>query len=255
MPDFATLLDAHIAAQSGCYVSGVDFLPDGGRFLWSERLGEPSLNLGVGTEDVAAVRAAATARGRLPALLAADEAGARRLSAQPGFAAAFPTAWMVAPAGGDPPGDIGLTVEVSDSPRPSPGFCAVARGLYDDPQLAAAAEIYVSVLDGATGSGASPAHLVLRDGERQPVAAASLYRIGALAGLYNVGTLATHRGRGLGQAITRAALALAAEGGARSVFLQCAPGPVEHFYARLGFVTTTRPVLACFGPGDGASGA
>lgn len=254
MPDYAALLDAHIAAQRGCYVSGVDVLPDGGRFLWSAHLPEPSLNIAVDTEDADAIRAAAAARRRMPAVLVPDDAGVQRLAERPGIAAAFPIAWMVrSDLDGAAPEHDGLSLEVTHGHRPSPNFFTVARGLYDDPQVNAAAEAYVAVLEGADGGAdVAPLHLVLRDGSGQPVAGASLYRVGPLAGLYNVGTIAARQRRGLGRAVTRAALALAAEAGAEAVFLQCAAhGTVERLYAGLGFAVAARPALVCLHP-DGA---
>lgn len=252
MLDFSSLLEAHIAAQSGSYVSGVDALPGGGRFLWSARLAEPSLNLAVETEAVEEIRAAAARRGRLPAVLAPDAASLNRLAARPGFAGAFPTAWMVraATANDAAPALDGLSAEVTAGPRPSPAFFTAARGLYDDPQVSAAAEDYVAVLAHAeTGAGVDALHLVLSEGPERPVAAASVYRVGTLAGLYNVGTVTTHRKRGLGRLVTRAALALAAEAGAQALFLQCAAhGEVERLYGDLGFTPAARPSLVCFEP-------
>jgi predicted N-acetyltransferase YhbS len=106
-----------------------------------------------------------------------------------------------------------------------------------------------------TRDGVAPCHLVLRDEAGVPVAAASLYRVGSLAGLYNVGTRAAHRRRGLGGAVTRAALAHAETLGVEAVFLQCAGlGPVERLYARLGFAVAARPALVCFQP-DGEAAA
>lgn len=84
---------------------------------------------------------------------------------------------------------------------------------YLDGQLAAVAEVY------RTASGCSPA------GD-----AASL----DVAGLYNVCTLEAFRRRGLGTAVTRAALRHARQAGCRHVVLQ-ASGEGYRVYARLGF--------------------
>lgn len=254
LTDFPTLLDAHIAAQSGCYISGVDPLPGGGRYLWSASLTEPSLNLAVETEDLGAIRAAAAARTRMPALLARDDAVLERLSQLPGLCASFPTAWMVrAPLDGNRPDLAGLLLDVTTGHRPSADFFAVGRALFEDPAVNAAAESYVAVLEHATGhESVAPLHLVLRSAEGQPVAAASLYRVGPLAGLYNVGTIASRQRRGIGRAVTRAALALAGQAGAQAVFLQCAAfGTTERLYADLGFTVAARPTLLCFTPEAG----
>ncbi len=179
-----------MAAQTGCYVSGVDILPEGGRYLWSATLAEPSLNLAVGGAALAQVRAAGAGKGA--------HAGAsgdrwrrsachrtrlcRRLSDRLDDAASD---------GRDAELADGAAITVSS--RPSEDFFRVARTLYDDPAIRAAAEAYVGVLAGAeTPVQVSEAHLVLTDGGA-PVAAASLYQVGALAGLYNVGTRASTR--------------------------------------------------------------
>ena len=77
-----------------------------------------------------------------------------------------------------------------------------------------------------------------------------VYRAGGLAGLYNVGSVATCRGSGLGALVTRAAMASARQAGAETMMLQCvAGGHVERLYAGLGFSAAASPTLMVFAPG------
>jgi GNAT superfamily N-acetyltransferase len=247
----AVLLDSHIRMQTGSYVSGVDSGPDGARYLWSERIPEPSLNLAVGTEDIGWTMEAAARRGRMPAILAADAAAVERLQATPGFAGAFPTRWMVRPLDRRdlpaPPGDL----SVHEGPGLPADALAVSTRLYKDPaHNAIAAELYVPTLERArTGEAVQSFHLVLRDGG-EPVACASVYVLDGLAGLYNVGTLADRQGEGFGAAVTAAAARQAAACDCDRMFLQCAAGThVERLYGRLGFRTVASPAIACFAIG------
>lgn len=68
----------------------------------------------------------------------------------------------------------------------------------------------------------------------EAVAAAELCVGGGVAGLYNIATLATQRGKGYGTAITRRPLLDAREEGLEDAVLQAAPDGVG-IYRRLGF--------------------
>jgi len=93
--------------------------------------------------------------------------------------------------------------------------------------------------------GLVPVHLVLHDASG-PAACASLYLRGGLAGLYNVSTRADRQRRGLGTAVTVAALREAQARGARWAFLQCpAGGGIEALYAQVGFTAAYAPELLC----------
>jgi GNAT superfamily N-acetyltransferase len=67
-----------------------------------------------------------------------------------------------------------------------------------------------------------------------PVASASTLTGGGTIGLYNVGTVPAVRGRGIGTAITLAALAAARRDGHRTAMLGAEP-PAVPLYRRLGF--------------------
>jgi len=82
------------------------------------------------------------------------------------------------------------------------------------------------------------AHLALHDG--RPVAVAGSALIGAVAGIYAVGTLTAHRRRGAGAAAVTAAVDHQIGAGARWFGLLSAPA-AEPFYAGLGFVPVDHP--------------
>lgn len=72
-----------------------------------------------------------------------------------------------------------------------------------------------------------------------PVATSSLFFGGGTAGIYSVFTLEEMRGRGIGAALTRAAMNDARELGHGEAVLLARPQPAE-LYARLGFVEHCR---------------
>ena len=113
------------------------------------------------------------------------------------------------------------------APAPGPDFEGVFANLSDDPAVRThLRRTYLPALRAARGRpGLTPLHLVLRDATG-PAACGSLYLRGDTAALYNVGTRADRQRRGLGTAVTIAALRAAqARGAARSsVRSSCMPG-------------------------------
>ncbi|WP_019906457.1 GNAT family N-acetyltransferase [Methylobacterium sp. 77] len=250
--DFRELLDAHCLMQSGCYVSDIEIAPDGGRYLWSSAIPEPGFNVGVETTDLGWVRETSAKRGRLPALLVTeDQAG--EFATHPDLQAAFPTRWMIRDCSQAQAPSLpeGLALAEDETAAPGEGYLSVCRGLYDDAGVNAIAEaVFLPVLREARPVDGVEAHHLTLSEEGVPVACASLYRSGRLAGLYNVGSLATRRGRGLGALVTRAAIETARRAGAGTVLLQCvAGGHVERLYSGLGFTHAASPTLMVFSPG------
>lgn len=82
---------------------------------------------------------------------------------------------------------------------------------------------------------ASTRYLLWREHD-EVLGCAAVVSSGVGASLEHIVTRADHRGRGIGTALTRRALALALEAGARRVVLTASPDG-EGIYRRLGFVT------------------
>lgn len=251
MPDrvFEALRDAHVAALIGSLIDGVEHGAGGAGYVWSRSIPDPTLNFAYGVrrpEQFAWAGAAALGRARTPAFLARDseEVGLLRGLFEP--AILYPASWMVAqPLPAPAPPDGALTVQAAAAPGPD--FEGVFANLSDDPAVRAhLRRHYLPALRAAEARpGRVALHLVLRDAAG-PAACASLYLRGDRAGLYNVSTRADRQRRGLGTAVTRAALQTARARGARQVFLQCPEGgPVEALYARAGFRRVCAPTLLC----------
>ncbi|SDN69055.1 hypothetical protein SAMN05216360_110151 [Methylobacterium phyllostachyos] len=249
---FETLRDAHVAALTGSLIDGVEHGPGGAGYVWSRSIPDPTLNFAYGVrrpDQFAWAGAAALGRDRAPAFLArdAEEVALLRDLFEP--AVLYPARWMVArPPPAPAPADKAVTVQAA--PAPGPDFAGVFANLSDDPAVRThLRRTYLPALRAAKARpGLVPLHLVLRDAAG-PAACASLYLRGAMAGLYNVSTRFDRQRRGLGTAVTVAALRTARMRGASQVFLQCpAGGPVEALYARVGFRSVCAPTLLCTSP-------
>ncbi|SEP29564.1 N-acetylglutamate synthase, GNAT family [Methylobacterium sp. UNC300MFChir4.1] len=251
-PTFETLRDAHVAALTGSLIDGVEHGPGGAGYVWSRSIPDPTVNFAFGVhrpDQFAWAGAAALGRARAPAFLARDDGEIALLRALFEPAIFYPARWMVArelPA----PAPAGSAVTVQATPAPGPDFERVFAHLSDAPGVRThLRRYYIPALRAARGRhGLVTLHLVLRDAAG-PAACASLYLRGETAGLYNVSTRADRQRRGLGTAVTVAALREARARGAAQVFLQCpADGRTEALYARAGFRTACAPTLLCTTP-------
>lgn len=246
VPDLRSLLDSHARLQAGCYISGCDDAPDGGRWLWSRHIAEFGLNMGVDVRDEPWLRAQAERRGRAPVALAADMAQARDLCRTLNAAPIAAMAWLWRTLPPDA-AEVGDTADIAVSPAPAPDedFLTVMARQSPNPAVnAATMEGYGPALREATAPpGLRVRHLTLRrDGE--PVACASIYAEDGRAGLYNIAVAAPHQRRGLGRRITERAIGEAAGLGCTGLLLQCVPGGhVERLYGALGFARVARPLL------------
>lgn len=247
-PSFDALRDAHLAALTGSLIDGVERGANGAGYAWSRNIPDPTLNFAFGirtAEQFAWAGAAALGRSREPAFLARDAGEDAALRALFAPAETYPARWMAAQtARAAAPED--RTIAVQAGPVPPAGFESVFANLSDVPAVKAhLRRYYLPAFRAAQGRpDVVTLHLVLSD-ESGPAACASLMIRGDLAGLYNVSTRADRQRRGLGAAVTAAALQQARSRGAATVFLQCAAGSLEAFYARLGFATLHAPFLLC----------
>lgn len=251
-PTFETLRDAHVAALAGSLIDGVAHGPGGAGYVWSRSVPDPTLNFAYGVrrpDQFAWAGAAALGRDRSPAFLARDagEVALLRDLFEPAILA--PARWMVArPLPTASVADRAITLQAT--PAPGPDFEAVFANLSDDPAVRThLRRTYRPALRAAKARpGLTPLHLVLRDATG-PAACASLYLRGDMAGLYNVATRFDRQRRGLGTAVTLAALRAARARGAAQVFLH---GPADGAMAALavqaGFRTVCAPVLLCTSP-------
>jgi len=168
---------------------------------------------------------------------AAAAAGLQRLSESPGMVLDAPL-----PTASDPPGATLRWVDDEESARDFATVSArayatlglpegVCAHLFEHPARIVAPHV-ISVVASVAGEARAAAMAILSHG---------------IAGIYWVGTLESARGRGLGEACTRAVGNAAFERGARLLVLQ-ASAQGEPIYRRMGYREVTRYVwYASFG--------
>jgi GNAT superfamily N-acetyltransferase len=257
---FEALRDAHVAALTGSLIDGVAHGPGGAGYVWSRSIPDPALNFAYGVrrpDQFAWAGAAALGRARAPAFLARDDEEVALLRALFEPAILHPARWMVArPLPVPAQADGAVTLQAT--PAPGADFEGVFANLSDAPAVRThLRRTYLPALRAAKARpGLVPLHLVLRDAAG-PAACASLYLRGDMAGLYNVATRFDRQRRGLGTAVTVAALRAARARGAAQVFLLMFPpmfphgpagGAPEALAARAGFRTLCAPTLLCTSP-------
>ncbi|MDD9967989.1 MAG: GNAT family N-acetyltransferase [Myxococcales bacterium] len=150
--------------------------------------------------------------------------GFQRMGNSPGMA-------LTAPVAGPALAD-GVSLRVVQTPSDAEAFVEVVSAAFEELEMPP--KVSRKLLSKPAQWLQPHWHVCLLHADSRPVAGAMLLFSHGIAGIYWVGTLASARGRGYGEAITRAVSQHGFDHGAQAIVLQASPFG-EPVYRRIGF--------------------